>query len=367
MKCIKCKGEWTPPPGITVTECPFCKENFAPIKMPKIYNNAKDALKFIKDTYGAEDLLTKNLFSDIAPTLSDARELVKMFREKGALDVLKSALNSSPSEQGAAIKRATAKLPSYLQNSPEVISLMNDFAEILDWQVEKLWSPQQFQTKTTSQNVSGGEINTPNIDKIISFGGFEWRVLDVQDGQALLLSVKVIEKKRYHSSLAITTWAECELREYLNGAFYESFGKDGVRIAEVQTNNPNNLWVGTVGGSNTRDKIFLLSLDEVDKYFGNSGDYENKVRKSWNKNQMKYHQDNDGCYISNSHNKSRIAEHINGEACWWWLRSPGKNTKHTTTAALVNANGLISVDGNNVNQNAGGVRPALWLKTITRQ
>jgi PKD repeat protein len=239
---------------------------------------------------------------------------------------------------------------------------MNDFVDVLDWKVTKLWSPQQFQATATHQSI-GIVKNTLVVNKNVSFGGYDWIVLDVQDGQALLLCDKVIEKKRYHSSLAATTWSECELREHLNGSFFDSLGKDRERIIETQVNNPANVWSGTAGGSSTRDRVFLLSLDEVDKYFGNSGEYTDKIRKSWNKDKMKFLQDNDGWYISNKHNKSRIAEYDNGEACWWWLRSPGKNTKHSTAAALVNANGLISVDGNNVNQNAGGVRPALWLKS----
>lgn len=40
---------------------------------------------------------------------------------------------------------------------------------------------------------------------------------------------------------------------------------------------------------------------------------------------------------------------------WWWLRSPGINSKN---AANVNANGNINVNGNNVNNAEGGVRPA---------
>jgi len=363
MKCIKCKGEWTPPHGITVTECPFCKESFAPTKVSKTYSSVKDALAFIADTYGVDALLTKNLFSDIAPNLRDELELIKMFKEKGALEVLKDALDSSPFEQCNAIKRAVARLPLYLQKSPDVISLMNNFAEVLNWHVSELWSPQLFQTNTITRNVCG-DINMPNTSKIISFGCYEWRVLDVQDGRALLLSDKIIEKKRYHSNLTSNTWVECELREYLNGSFYDSFGEEKTRIAETQISNPKNLWIGTIGGNSTRDRIFLLSLEEVDKYFGNSRDYVNKIRKCWNNVEMKFQQDSDGCYMSNEHNQTRIAEDIDGEACWWWLRSPGKKSKNSSSATLVNANGLVSIDGNIVIQNSGGVRPALWLKSV---
>ena len=37
-----------------------------------------------------------------------------------------------------------------------------------------------------------------NIGDIIQFGGHDWRVLDVRDGKALLLSDKIIEKRPYH-------------------------------------------------------------------------------------------------------------------------------------------------------------------------
>ena len=43
-------------------------------------------------------------------------------------------------------------------------------------------------------------------------------------------------------------------------------------------------------------------------------------------------------------------------ASWWWLRSPGNNSNN---AANVNADGKLNVNGNNVNNETGGVRPAL--------
>ena len=86
--------------------------------------------------YGVEALLTNSLFSDIAPTLKDERELVKMFRERGALKVLGDAQNSSTQEQKTAIKRAIAKLTTYLQSSREAILLLYSFVEVLGWEVE---------------------------------------------------------------------------------------------------------------------------------------------------------------------------------------------------------------------------------------
>ena len=39
----------------------------------------------------------------------------------------------------------------------------------------------------------------------------------------------------------------------------------------------------------------------------------------------------------------------------WWLRSPGNNSNN---AAEVNNNGWVNKNGNNVNNNNDGVRPA---------
>jgi hypothetical protein len=50
---------------------------------------------------------------------------------------------------------------------------------------------------------------------------------------------------------------------------------------------------------------------------------------------------------------------LGGEACWWWLRSPGNVVGN---AADVSYAGFVNVNGNNVYNDSGGVRPALWVK-----
>jgi hypothetical protein len=379
-----------------LTVCPFCQESLTQNKTPTTYDNAKDALRFIADTYGAEALLTKNLFSDIAPTLNDERELIKIFRDKGALEVLKGALNAPPSEQENTIKRATAKLPVYLQNSPEAVSLLNYFAEVLGWNVSTASEPSGKKVKgkrerelkppyrglarinkmmgmLTAQEVKGFQalasswykheddtvdygkgrkfdptLLYPKIGDVIDFAFDDWRVLDVQNGQALLLSEKIIEKRAYHPSFVDITWEKCELRSYLNGAFYNSLGQDKSRIAEQIIDNPNNPWFNTSGGNTTSDKIFLLSLDEVCgltgiTYFGDSSS-NLKNKSTWG--------------INDGNNSKRIAKDNSGTACHWWLRSSGSK-KHN--AARVYTDGRVFVCGGSVDNTSVGVRPALWL------
>ncbi|MDR2688051.1 MAG: DUF6273 domain-containing protein [Oscillospiraceae bacterium] len=157
--------------------------------------------------------------------------------------------------------------------------------------------------------------------------------MDIANNRALLLSEDIIDKKPYDdvsyeewkkASYRIT-WAECSLQKYLNGTFYESFGKDKERIEPTPNENPDNPEYGTKGGSRSTDKVFLLSIDEARRYFRN--DNERKAK-------------------------------FNGSGFWWWLRSPGF-TQYG--AAFVDGDGNVCLGGNPVNFDAGGVRPALWL------
>jgi hypothetical protein len=64
--------------------------------------------------------------------------------------------------------------------------------------------------------------DTISIGSIMPFVGCDWRVLDVQGDKALLLSDRILEKRAYDPDTDWRnndkiTWAECNLRNYLNG------------------------------------------------------------------------------------------------------------------------------------------------------
>jgi hypothetical protein len=200
-------------------------------------------------------------------------------------------------------------------------------------------------------------MNKPQIGDVIPFGEYNWRVLDVQGDRALIITEDVLdEKRKYHEQFAEVTWETCDLRKYLNSEFLDKFDKD--KIILTDNKNPDNLWYGTKGGNDTQDKIFLLSLEEVDYYFGNSGDYSSMKRKKYNNG--KFLPDNNGYCFSNTHDSSRKATNGKGEACWWWLRSPGDDSNYV---ASVVGDGCVRVLGIYVFDNYyGGFRPALWLK-----
>ena len=117
------------------------------------------------------------------------------------------------------------------------------------------------------------------IGDIVQFGAYEqdavlsngyeaidWVVLDKQDGKVLLLS-------RYClcgvSGESFVTWESSEERTWLNDNFYNmSFSTaQQQNICTTTIHTPDNSNTGTPGGNDTEDKIFVLSVEEVEQYF----------------------------------------------------------------------------------------------------
>ena len=198
-----------------------------------------------------------------------------------------------------------------------------------------------------------GENNMQTGDSLF-FHKYEWFVLDIRDNAALIISEQVIENRAYHSSYVDSTWADCVLRKYLNGEFYDGFNAaDKSRIIQTCNVNPDNPWYGAKGGEDTKDYIFLLSIEEVVcKYFGDSS----HILLNPGKQKYKYWFDK-----KDENNQKRLT---NGS---WWLRSPGRTNR---LAAYIHglapnqadsSGGCVGINGNNIS-GLGGLRPALWLK-----
>lgn len=129
------------------------------------------------------------------------------------------------------------------------------------------------------------------------------------------------------------TWEICTLRKWLNEDFYYSqfnFAEQS-RILTTEVAAGTNPKHSTDPGNDTQDKVFLLSIDEVNKYFDSDSD------RICTYNRLVY----------------------GGNHCWW-LRSPGNNSFF---AARVKPNGSVDYTGQgNWGMRVGeAVRPALWL------
>jgi hypothetical protein len=184
---------------------------------------------------------------------------------------------------------------------------------------------------------------------VIPFGRYGWVVLECAVGSVLIMTEDVVERGCvYHHERAGVTWEGCFLRGYLNDEFYRRFTEaDRTRIQEMEVANNANPWFGTDGGKNTRDRIFLLSIEEVVRYFGDSG-------------QLCEGNPQSKLFINDRYKAKRVAR-CNGRSTQWWLRSPGLRGN---TAADVFAGGAIHVSGHRVDNTCTGFRPALWLSLL---
>jgi hypothetical protein len=181
----------------------------------------------------------------------------------------------------------------------------------------------------------------------LRFGGYDWIVLEADGAKALLLSAGVPEPRAYHNTNTGVRWAQSDIRAYLNGAFYEGFGADErARVVETEVTTNANPWYGAEGGGATYDRVFLLSLEEVVEYFGDSGQLGERPA---------------GVYygLDDPYNAARTAYGADGAAAGWWLRSPGLYDNY---AACVYDTGLVNVIGYCVYYDYVGIRPALWLR-----
>jgi len=201
----------------------------------------------------------------------------------------------------------------------------------------------------TEQNIDGTSVQTVEVGDLIDFGGREWRVLDVQDGSALILSDRIVTRRGVHPQNVSITWESSEIRGWLNGSFYQNtFTSDEqARIAETRITNNDHPWFGTPGGINTIDKIFLLSVEEVVNFFGDSGE-------------LAIPQPSSHGFISDTYNYARMAFDDGGEAFCWWLRTPGYRSSNVSKVGF-DGHLDLHMGGTWLSFDGIGIRPALWL------
>ena len=169
----------------------------------------------------------------------------------------------------------------------------------------------------------------------------EWRVLalDKSGEKALLVSRYALTARCYHNGDTYPTWADSDIRGWLNGEFLQDAFTEQEQTIIQQTKLSTPSYEGIDGGSDTWDKVFLLSRGEAADYFTGSADR----------------------LVKPTAYARAMGADVAGEngCCWWWLRTPGT---YSYDAGLVYAVGGIDHTGGNVKNAAIAVRPALWVE-----
>lgn len=170
-----------------------------------------------------------------------------------------------------------------------------------------------------------------------------WIVLDRIDDEILLISEECLDCRPYNDVPFLpVTWATSGVREWLNGDFYyTAFTEDERQLIMLTDNlNPDHSVLGTEGGPDTEDHVYLPGEKEVGIYMGDeiSREYLGKAAATDYAKSRGAHTDADG-----------MTE--------WWLRSPGNDEY---AAQFVEASGMLYTAGAYVDIRYG-IRPVIWI------
>ena len=201
------------------------------------------------------------------------------------------------------------------------------------------------------------------------YEAIKWRVLNVSNGEALLLADQALDSQRYNQNSEDITWEKSSIRSWLNaqdtmnnqeginyrkGNFLNEafFLSEQAGILPRSITNKNNGTYNTSGGNNTLDKIFLLAETQIcgldAKKYGFIMDHsiDDEARQS----KCAEYAFAMGCY---KFVETKYAENVN-----WWLRSPGGSSK---AALKIDYDGRSRTGGSSIDS-IEAIRPALYLK-----
>ena len=229
-------------------------------------------------------------------------------------------------------------------------------------------------------------INKAQVGDCILFGKYEqdnnfhngsedieWLVLAKEDNKILVISKYGLEYEPFNytttlrlsrkSSKTGTTWEECSLRKWLNGGFINeafSTAEQNQILSTTVTADMND--GGIFPGNVTVDKIFLLSVNEANEYFGD--DIARRCRctpyccsqgvyidayDEWD--------ECDDCPDCSRCNDCDCDRADKAGSWRWWLRARGNFSELT---AAVASNGIVGSFGLYAGD-YGVVRPAMWI------
>ena len=197
------------------------------------------------------------------------------------------------------------------------------------------------------------------VGEVISFGTYEqdndesngaeeifWYVCKIEDGKALLASISLLDCQKYNTDRVEVVWETCSLRAWLNEDFYkQAFSEDEQTIInESIVINSENTYDNRNGGNDTLDKVFILSMKEVDEYLPDYFMYGHATNYALAQ----------GCDTS-SYRGHEGTQAENSSV--WWVRTPGASSYG---AIMVDYEGKFVTNGHVVDEDKG-IRPAVWI------
>ncbi len=206
----------------------------------------------------------------------------------------------------------------------------------------------------------------------------EWLVLDKKDdGSLFLISKYALDVRAFDSrQMAVTTWENCEVRQWLNNDFLECAFSDEEQqfIMTTKVVAHRNAKYDGDAGNDTEDKVFLLSTQEAEQYFELDDNDEAREKgysaaRIGKATEYLLHQpyvmvransEGDDKYFDFMGEEAVEAAHKYDYFVEWLLRTPGQRTK--VQVADVTVKGYIGYSGARVDLYRT-IRPAIWVRT----
>ena len=222
---------------------------------------------------------------------------------------------------------------------------------------QKKKSEEARQQQKATADVAARKEKNYNVGDIIEFGSYpyyedgtekpiEWQILEkYSDGTALVISKYGLDNVKYNETDTDVTWETSSIRKWLNNEFYNKAFRNANKnlIIKSYIENKDNSSHNTKGGNNTFDKMFLLSIDEANKYFTNA-DARMAIATPFAR--------------SSNSKEGKLNYDKSDNSCAWWLRSPGGIQY---IVAFVYRVGYINPYGNYADNDATAVRVAFKI------
>ncbi|MDR3165641.1 MAG: DUF6273 domain-containing protein [Synergistaceae bacterium] len=190
-----------------------------------------------------------------------------------------------------------------------------------------------------------------------SIDPIEWRVLQTTNDSSFLLSKKNLDVKKHLADYGSVTWETSMIRAWLNGYSAGEAGNSAANpepdsfivrafnpreengIIETSLTNDNPI-TGISGGNSTTDRLFLLSIEDI------------------NTTEYGFTANPDRVALNTGYTERVDSMNGEGSADQWWLRSPGQ---YLSNVAYVLSNGVVSSAGALADNSYTAVRPAFKL------
>ena len=164
----------------------------------------------------------------------------------------------------------------------------------------------------------------------------EWKVLEIKDNKALVISKKVLFSIQFQNQyMSYRPWKNSTARAYLMSFYDKSFtSKEKTMITESTLYN-GSYYSNKNDDPTTQDHVFLLTAEEVKKYFPTD--------------------DLRACQAT-QYAKANGTYFIYNDQCCWWTRTPSG----LGDVVIINAGGSIEYFYPGTVESCG-IRPAMWI------